>query len=62
MANMSKKSAEDFWRRYYVKNKIPLWDKIRLSESWSNYVDALRTHGAISKKQFDTWIHPRICG
>ena len=62
MASMSKKSAEDFWRRYYVRNKIPLWDKVRLSESWSNYVDALRARKAITAKQATTWVHPRICG
>jgi len=62
MASMSKKSAEDFWRRYYVKNKIPLWDKPALRESWNNYTDALCKEGCISSKQYDTWIHPRICG
>ena len=62
MAYMTKKSAEEFWRRYYVKDKIPLWDKVSLSESWSNYFDALKEHKAISEKQAGIWTHPRICG
>ena len=64
---MTKREALNQWKAY----RLPaiLWaeaqtsgrpDRSRRCEDWNNYTDALCKNGAITERQYMTWVTPRI--
>ena len=63
---MTKSEALEQWKAYrlpaiqQVEQQIGHIDRCMRREDWNNYTVALCKAGAITERQYETWIPPRI--